>query len=93
MPVEGSYLKRLVGPSLEDTGAGQAQSSEGQLVASASLARASAFYTCCSALFISTETIHMAEHSQNLGLHEFLMVLLITVCSVALQCDYQRAFQ
>lgn len=35
----------------------------------------------------------MAEHLQNLGLHEFLMVLIITVRSVALQCDYQGAVQ
>jgi len=71
MPGEVCYLKHLVRPSPEDTGVGQAQSSEGQLLDSASLPWTSPFYACCSALFFSTETIHMAEHLQNLGLHEF----------------------
>lgn len=69
MADEGCYLKHSVSPSPEDTGTGQAWSSEGQILASGSLAWTPTLYACCSALFISTETIHMAEHLQNLWLH------------------------
>lgn len=58
MPDEGCLLKHLVSPSPEDTGVGQAQSSEEQLLTSASVARTSAFYSCCSALFISRDCSH-----------------------------------
>lgn len=65
------------------TGVGQAQNSEGHF-ASALLTCTLVFHACSSALFTSTESTHMAEHLQNLSLHEFLMVLIITVCSFAL---------
>lgn len=34
----------------------------------------SACYSCCSALFTSTEAFHMAEPLQDLGLHAFLII-------------------
>lgn len=56
MPDEGRLLKHLVTPSPEDTGVGHDQSSEEQFLTS--VARTSAFYSCCSALFISRDCSH-----------------------------------